>query len=95
MLNKFKELFYSNNLNIQFPLENETEDWNIKNELLLRGIVPKTLEPQCLLGVPLKNKDINEKVLQGTINVYEEYLKPKVLETINKYKNLKLNGDIV
>lgn len=95
MLNKFKELFQKNNINIEYPLENETEDWKLKNELLLRGIVPKTLEPQCLLGVPLTSSEINENILIGTINTYEKYLKPKAIELIDKYKDIKFNGELI
>ena len=93
MINKFKDLFSQYNISIEYPLENEMEDWQIKNELLLRGIVPKTLEPKCLLGVPLKRLD--ENVLKGTINVYENYLKPKVIDLIQKYKDLKFNGELI
>lgn len=95
MLNKFKELFQKNNINIEYPLENENEDWKLKNELLLRGIVPKTLEPQCLLGVPLTSSEINDNILIGTINTYEKYLKSKAIELIDKYKDVKFNGELI
>ena len=93
MLKKFQELFQENDIKIEYPLKDEEEDWNIKNELLARGIVPKTLEPQCLLGVPLKSKDINESILVATINTYENYLKPKAKEMIEKYRNINLTGE--
>lgn len=93
MIKKFKDLFGTYNIDIEYPLENEIEDWKIQNELLLRGIVPKTLEPKCLLGVPLKKLD--DDVLKGTINVYENYLKPKAIDLIQKYKDLKFNGELI
>lgn len=93
MLNKFEKLFTENNISINFPLENEMDDWKLKNELLLRGIVPKTLEPQCLLGVPILDK--NEDILMATVNVYEKYLKQKAKEILKRYKNLRINGDFI
>ena len=93
MLNKFEDLFSENDVHINYPLENEIDDWKLKNELLLRGIVPKTLEPQCLLGVPTQEK--NENILMATVNVYEKYLKQRAREILNRYKDLKLNGDFI
>ena len=93
MLNKFEKLFTENNISINFSLENEMDDWKLKNELLLRGIVPKTLEPQCLLGVPILDK--NEDILMATVNVYEKYLKQKAKEILKRYKNLIINGDFI
>ena len=98
MLNKFEKLFSENGININYPLENETDDWRLKNELLLRGIVPKTLEPQCLLGVPTPSNEkegLSKNVLMATTNVYEKYLKQKAKEIIDRYKDLKLNGDFI
>lgn len=98
MLNKFEKLFSENGININYPLENETDDWKLKNELLLRGIVPKTLEPQCLLGVPTPSNEkegLGKNVLMATANVYEKYLKQKAKEIIGRYKDLKLNGDFI
>ena len=97
MLNKFEELFKENDISINYPLENEEDDWRLKNELLLRGIVPKTIEPKCLLGVPTSNKDENmdKNILMATVNVYEKYLKEKSREMLKRYKDLKLNGDLI
>ena len=69
------------------------DDWKLKNELLLRGIVPKTLESQCLLGVPILDK--NEDILMATVNVYEKYLKQKAKEILKRYKNLIINRDFI
>lgn len=39
MLKEFKALFNNYNLSIFYPLENQDDDWKVKNELLIRGIV--------------------------------------------------------
>ena len=94
MLKEFKALFNNYNLSIFYPLENQDDDWKVKNELLIRGIVPKTLEPQCLIGVPLKKEDIDNSIIEATKNVYEKYEKSKISDILNRYKNLKLYGDL-
>lgn len=94
MLEKFKQLFEKYNLNIIFPLEKEDNDWKIKNELLLRGIVPKTIEPQCLLGVPLKKEDIDNEIIITTEKVYEKYFKLKIDDILDRYKNVNMDGKL-
>ena len=39
MLKEFKALFNNYNLSIFYPLENQDDDWKVKNEPLIRGIV--------------------------------------------------------
>lgn len=95
MLDRFKKIFNENNIIIDYLLENELSDWNVKNELLVRGLVPKTIEPQCLLGVPLHEKDINKEMLDATINVYENYLKPKIEILLSKYEKISFSGELI
>ncbi len=58
---KVKLITYENScgIDIKYPLENLKDDWDLKNELLMRGIIPKTIEPQCLLGCTLNKNDMN------------------------------------
>jgi len=94
MLKKFKALFNKYNLSIFYPLEDFENDWKLKNELLIRGIVPKTLESQCLLGVPLKKEDIDNSIIEAVENVYEKYHKIKIEDIINRYKKCKMYGEL-
>lgn len=94
MLKSFKALFNKYDLSIFYSLENQDDDWKVKNELLIRGIVPKTLEPQCLIGVPLRKEDIDNSIIEATKNVYEKYEKSKISDILTRYKNLKIYGDL-
>lgn len=40
-------------------------------------------------------KEKNENILMATVNVYEKYLKQRAREILNRYKDLKLNGDFI
>lgn len=93
MLEEFKKLFYKYNLKIEFPLRNLSDDWDLKNEILMRGFVPKTIEPQCLLGCPIRCEDINSDIINGVVNIYKTYILDKALKCIDDYKEIKYNGD--
>lgn len=90
MIECFKQLFKIYNIKIVYPLLDETSDFNVKNEILVRGFVPKTLESQCLIGMPIKN--IDDKIIKSVKNVYEDLLKEKTIYLIKKYENTMIEG---
>lgn len=95
MLNKFSEFFRKYNLKIDYPVKNIDNDWDLKNELLIRGIIPKTIESQCLLGCPINKDNINEELINSVCNVYEKYLKEKAIEVIENYNNISICGEYI
>ena len=90
MLNKFVTFFEQYNLKIDYPMKNIDSDWNFKNELLIRGIIPKTIEPQCLLGCPISKDSINKELINSICNVYDKYLKEKAIKLIEDYNNIDI-----
>lgn len=95
MLNKFIEFFKKHNLTIDYPVKNIDSDWNLKNELLIRGIIPKTIEPQCLLGCPISKDNINEELINSICNVYDKYLEEKAIKVIEGYNNINICGEFI
>ncbi len=95
MLNKFIEFFKKHNLTIDYPVKNIDSDWNLKNELLIRGIIPKTIEPQCLLGCPISKDNINEELINSICNVYDKYLKEKAIKAIENYNNINICEEFI
>ena len=93
LVENFKKLFQKYNLKINYPLLNEDNDFIIKNEILIRGFVPKTLEPQCLIGMPIEKLD--NEIVKSVNNVYENLLKDKAIELIKKYENTIIEGDFI
>lgn len=89
MLDRFRELFARYDLTLKFPVKDLEDDWECKNELLARGIIPKVYEHQCLIGTPLRT--LNKKVLKGTMHVYEDYLYDKILRAIALYQDINFN----
>lgn len=93
MIKRFTGLFKRYNININYPLIDEHDDFSIKNQILYRGFIPKMNEHQCLLGMPITENDINDEIIEGIINVYEKYLYPKVDKIITKYSKIICNGE--
>lgn len=93
LLERFEKLFKKYNIKIEYPVKELEDDYELKNQLLIRGFVPKTLEPQCLLGVSLKKEEIDEKVINAMEKIYDNLLKDKAEELIQKYKNVNLSGE--
>lgn len=94
MLNEFTSFFKEYNLDIIYPLRYMEDDWDLKNELLIRGFIPKTIEPQCLLGCPL-NKKASEELILSIYNVYKLYLEEKAKKIINDYSNIKICEEFI
>ena len=95
MLNKFTDFFKEYNLTIDYPVKNIESDWDLKNELLIRGIIPKTIEPQCLLGCPISKENINEELINSICNVYDKYLKEKAIKVIEDSNNINICEEFI
>ena len=81
-------IFVKFDLEIIFPLLDETDDYSIKNQILANGFVPKMNECQCLLGMPILKDSMNDDILEGCLNVYIKELYPKIEKIIETYKNI-------
>lgn len=86
MLGRFQRLFHDHGIQMVFPVLDITSEWEIKNELLMHGVVPKVFEPQCLLGVPL-DKKLSDDTLDGIAAFYDAEILPKSEAIIESIKN--------
>ena len=93
MLSLFKGLFKTYDIEILFPVKDIAFDYELKNELIIRGIVPKVDESQCLLGLPLN--DVDKEHLEASINIFNNILKDKAIEIIEKYKNIDIGEEFI
>lgn len=92
LLKRFEKLFEKYGLKIEFPLKDLNDDFELKNQLLIRGFVPKTIEPQCLIGMPLSKK-ITSEIVEGTANIFDKLLLDKAYELVEKYKVIDISGE--
>ncbi len=86
MLNLFKDLFKEYKINLLLPVKNLEDDFEEKNEFLIRGIIPKVNESQCLIGMPLSTGD--EEILIASANIYKKLLYPKISDLVERYMNV-------
>ena len=85
MINKFREFISKYSIKLLLPLYNLESDWERKNLLLLRGFVPKTLEPQCLIGVPLPNNAPPDQDTQlATLKYFDKIIVPRAEKFIKE-----------
>lgn len=81
MVLKYKMLCKSLNLNLLLPVFNLEDDFERKLELADRGFVPKTFEPQCFAGSPLRQK-LTEEEIKSLVDYYTDIIEPIVLNNI-------------
>lgn len=78
------------------PVWDLKSDWERKNLLLLRGFVPKTLEPQCLIGVPLPGgKAPDEEIQKAVVNYFDKVVLPRARKIIATQSKATLKGGIL
>jgi hypothetical protein len=82
MTERFKKFFGEFGLNLLFPVLGLTSDWELKNLLLARGFVPKVIEPQCLLGVPL-DETPDQEVQEATVSYFDQVIVPRARQLID------------
>lgn len=77
MLERFDQLAQTYGIGVLMPVVGLTSDWDRKNELLMRGFIPKTLEPQCLIGLPLPGEKLEKGTSEAAIKFYEQEIMDK------------------
>lgn len=90
MINKFKKFLKQYSLELLTPIYDLNSKWELKNSLLQRGFVPKTLEPQCLLGVPLKdNKEPDKEIQKAVGKFFDKIILKRSDKIIKRYLKIK------
>ena len=83
MIEKFRDFFSNYSMELLLPMWDLDSDWERKNLLLLRGFIPKTLEPQCLIGVPLPEKRNPDIEIQKAVeNYFDKIVLPRAKKLI-------------
>lgn len=93
MLNLFSKLFLEFDIKILYPLKDYVDDFDLKNELLIRGLVPKVAESQCLIGMPISNCD--DVSIMASKKIYQEVLHDMIIDIVNEYKDISLGDKLL
>ena len=92
MLNLFKSLFEKYSIKLLLPVKNLKDDFEEKNEFLVRGIIPKVNESQCLIGMPLNSNKVDEDIVNTSVKIFNSLFVPKIDVLVKKYANIEF-GD--
>lgn len=95
MLKLFKDLFEKYSIKLLLPVKELKDDFEEKNEFILRGFIPKVNESQCLIGMPLQSSIVDKDSLNTCIRIYKELYEKNVDEMISKYKNINLGEEFI
>lgn len=93
LLELFIELFKKYDIEILYLIKDFKDDKRLKNELLIRGFVPKVNESQCLLGVATKEAD--DISIKTSVNIYKEVLYDMCINMIDEYMNVDLGANVI
>lgn len=82
MIERYKMLTKNNEIDLILPVYELSDDWERKLELADRGYIPKTLEPQCWLGCPLR-QELSPLEIMSLVDYYDNEIEPKLQKIIN------------
>lgn len=77
MIDRYQELAGEFGLSIKYPVYNIEDDWELENEILRYGLIPKVYEPKCLIGCPVYGS-IDYKVIESTVEYYDKEIIPRI-----------------
>jgi len=96
MIKRFRDFFAEYSIELLLPVWDLESDWERKNLLLLRGFVPKTIEPQCLIGVGLPGGRIpDEEIQKAAENYFNKVILPRAKKIIATQSKVILKGGIL
>lgn len=83
MVRRYGELTEQNGIKLVLPVYDLINDWERKLKLADRGYIPKTLEPQCWIGCPLR-EELKPCEIESLAAYYDNEMKPKLQGLIDE-----------
>lgn len=83
MVRRYTELVEENGLHLVLPVYDLMDDWERKLRLAERGYIPKTSEPQCWIGCPLR-EELSPAEIDSLAAYYDDEIKPKLQGLIDE-----------
>jgi hypothetical protein len=83
MVKRYKTLTQQYNIELLLPVYELSDEWERKLKLSDRGYIPKTLEPQCWIGCPLR-EELSSDEVNSLSEYYDMEMKPKLSDIIEK-----------
>ena len=83
MVGRYRELAGQNGIKLVLPVYDLSDDWERKLKLADRGYIPKTLEPQCWIGCPLR-EELKPCEIESLAAYYDNEMKPRLQRLIDE-----------
>ena len=74
---RYSALVSEGGMKLLLPVYDLNDNWERDNELLLRGYLCKSLEPKCIIGVPVCGS-VDETVIEGVHSYYDREMLPLI-----------------
>lgn len=78
---KYKAFAYMYGVKYILPVYEMEDDIERKSEFASRGFIPKTIEPQCWIGMPMKS-ELNFLQIKDLVDFYEHEIKDLLLRFV-------------
>jgi len=86
VIGRIRQLLARYSIELELPVFDLESDWERKNQLLMRGFVPKTIEPQCLIGAPLPEGGVSRATQEAVERCFDDFIAPRAIELIEGEK---------
>ena len=89
VIERFKNFCKEFDRELLLPVFHIESKGKIKEELSLRGIIPKTKEPYCTLAMPLYDYKPSEESIEGMVKLLDEFILPEAEKLVKETAKIK------
>lgn len=95
ILERYKKLCKAFSIELLLPVWTVKSKGEIKEELIMAGIVPKTAEPFCVFAMPLYDYQAKKESIRKMERVFDELIFPEIGDIIKELQqsNYQLTGE--
>lgn len=91
ILERFKKLCSEFSIELLLPVRTVKDKREVKEELIISGLIPKTAEPFCVFAMPLYDYRIKEENVREIERVFDELIFPKTRDIIKELQGVNNN----
>lgn len=98
VLERIRKFVEGYGLKLLLPVFNVSSKEMVKEELALRGIIPKTREPYCILSMPLYRYQFSQVGLREILELMDSFIIPRagfLVDRVVEIKRVRRRGDLV
>lgn len=94
VLEMIKRFVESYGLKLLLPILSMASKEAVKEELALRGIIPKTREPYCVMSMPLYRYELSRDRLDEILELMDSFIIPKARVLVDRLLGVKRSREM-